>query len=146
MTGSYFTPNRIRALCRRLWRCQRGTSALEFSLIAPVVITLLLGVVEFSHIFLVQAEMTATARQAVRRLALDAMSESEIEKFVHHQLAGVTDADLRVAVESVPLNSGRTDLTVAVSVPVTDVSLFNLSDIFDTKEFTLAASGTMVKE
>ena len=163
------------ALWRKLRRNRSGTSAVEFALVAPILVGMLVGIVEIGHLFLVQAEITATTREAVRRIAMDVMTEEETAAFIHDQLAEIlsdsvpldsgdvlyTKADavsdtslapdssssdaLAVNVVSTELASGRTDLTVFVSVPAGHAALLDLSDLFPS-EMTLDASATMVKE
>ncbi len=132
-------------LWRALRRDRKGTSAVEFALVAPIFAALLAGTVETGHVFLVQAELTATAHDAVRRLATDIMPETDTAAFVHQQMPGIPSDAITVNVVSTDLASGRTDLTVAVSVPVEQVALLNLSDLFPS-DLTLDASATMVKE
>ncbi|MGY1913969.1 TadE/TadG family type IV pilus assembly protein [Blastococcus sp. SYSU DS0973] len=51
-------------------RDQRGASAVEFALIVPVLIMLVLGIAEFGHAFQVQGTLSAAAREGVRAMAL----------------------------------------------------------------------------
>jgi Flp pilus assembly protein TadG len=55
---------------RQRLRDQRGASAVEFALIAPVLILLAFGIVEFGRAFQVQATLSAAAREGVRLMAL----------------------------------------------------------------------------
>lgn len=130
---------------RALGRDRRGTSAIEFALILPIFAALLAGTVETGHVFLVQAELTATAHDAVRRLATDVMSESETTSFVREQMAGIPEDAITVTVTSTDLASGRTDLTVSVSVPVAQVALLDLDHLIP-NDTTLDVAATMVKE
>ena len=54
---------------RRL-REQRGASAVEFALIVPLLIMLVIGVAEFGRAFQVQGTLSAAAREGVRTMAL----------------------------------------------------------------------------
>src|SRR3954466_15724984 len=50
-------------------REQRGASAVEFALIVPLLIVLVLGIAEFGHAFQVQGTLSAAAREGVRGMA-----------------------------------------------------------------------------
>lgn len=122
-----------------------GTSAVEFAIVAPIFVALLASTIETGHVFLVQSELTATAHEAVRRLATDVMPEADTAAFVQNQLPGIPANAMTVNVASTLLASGRTDLTVQLSVPVANVALLNLTDLFP-NNLVLDASATMVKE
>ena len=51
-------------------RSERGASAVEFGLIVPLLIVLVLGIAEFGHAFQVQGTLTAAAREGARAMAL----------------------------------------------------------------------------
>lgn len=108
---------------------EHGASAVEFGLIAPLLMTMLLGTVEFANIYLVQSEMTAVAREATRRLAVEAMTTSQTETFVKDRMARITDAIPTVTVTSTKLANERTDITVDVSVEMSEVTFFGFESL-----------------
>jgi Flp pilus assembly pilin Flp len=61
----------IRRATRKLSRSERGASALEFALIAPVLVVLLAGFIEFGFIFQAQLAVTHAAREGARLAAVD---------------------------------------------------------------------------
>ncbi|MGY1987259.1 TadE/TadG family type IV pilus assembly protein [Blastococcus sp. SYSU DS0669] len=54
----------------RLLRDDRGASAVEFGLIVPLLVVLVLGIAEFGHAFQVQGTLSAAAREGARAMAL----------------------------------------------------------------------------
>jgi len=48
----------------------RGAVAVEFALVAPVLLALVAGIVEFSHAFNLQISVTQAAREAARMMAI----------------------------------------------------------------------------
>jgi Flp pilus assembly protein TadG len=56
-------------IARRL-RGERGAAAVEFALVAPVLLLLLFGVVEYSQALSAQATLSSAAREAARTMAL----------------------------------------------------------------------------
>lgn len=51
-------------------RSERGAAAVEFALLAPVLIMLLLGIMEFGRAYNVQISLTNAAREGVRVMAI----------------------------------------------------------------------------
>jgi len=91
---------------RQRLRHERGASAVEFAFIAPLLILLVLGIVEFSRAFQVQGTLAAAAREGVRSMALQnnqttarAMAESVASSLNPR----VTDAQISFSPASCPL-------------------------------------------
>lgn len=49
---------------------ERGAAAVEFAIVVPVLVSLLLGIMEFSRVYNAQASMSAAAREGVRVMAI----------------------------------------------------------------------------
>ena len=56
-------------MCEGL-RTERGATAVEFALIVPLLIMLVIGIAEFGRAFQVQGTLSAAAREGVRLMAL----------------------------------------------------------------------------
>ena len=61
---------------------ERGAVAVEFAILAPVLVMLLLGIMEFSRAYNAQASLSAAAREGVRIMAIsnDAAAAKEMAK------------------------------------------------------------------
>lgn len=51
---------------RRLWRNADGTAALEFGLVLPLLLVVLLGIVDYGHIYFTRLTMSNAAREGAR--------------------------------------------------------------------------------
>lgn len=51
-------------------RRERGAAAVEFALVAPILLALVGGIVEFSHAYNLQISVTQAAREAARSMAI----------------------------------------------------------------------------
>ncbi len=52
-------------------RSERGAAAVEFALVVPILLALLLGIVEFGRAYNVQISLTHAARETARTMAID---------------------------------------------------------------------------
>ena len=57
-------------------RADTGSSAVEFALLAPMLVLLLVGIVEFGRAYNVQNTLSAASREAVRAVALSSGATS----------------------------------------------------------------------
>lgn len=49
---------------------ERGAAAVEFALVLPLLLTLVLGIIEFGHLYNAQIVITNAAREAARTMAV----------------------------------------------------------------------------
>lgn len=59
-----------RALGSRSQERQRGAAAVEFAIVAPILLALVGGIVEFAHAYNLQISVTQAAREAAREMAI----------------------------------------------------------------------------
>jgi Flp pilus assembly protein TadG len=66
------------SLCviRRLTRCIRGVTIIEFALVAPVLLLLLMGLFDIAHIVYVKSQLTGLIQKAARDSTLQDLSTS----------------------------------------------------------------------
>src|SRR5262245_30859537 len=108
---------------RGWWRDERGISAVEFAMVLPVLVAMLLGVVQYGSVFLVQMRMNDTARDTARRLAVgDLSTQSAGEAFALAQLSD-WPAVFQVTA-NLPEPPDR-DIAVTITVPMTDAAILN---------------------
>ena len=81
---------------------ERGAAAVEFALLAPVLVMLLLGIMEFGRAYNAQVSLTSAAREAVRVMAIS-----------NNQAAARTAAKNT----AVSINPGLGDSNIAFSAP-----------------------------
>lgn len=65
------------------WGQDRGAVAVEFALILPVLILLLLGIMEFGRAYNAQLSLTHAARESVRTLAISNIPDDAVAEAVH---------------------------------------------------------------
>ncbi|GAB3350947.1 TadE/TadG family type IV pilus assembly protein [Modestobacter lapidis] len=102
---------------------ERGASAVEFALIVPLLIVLVLGIAEFGHAFSVQGTLSSAAREGARAMALQndqAAAKAAVRTAASTLSPGITDAQVAITPASCPLTGGTaatTYVTVTISYP-----------------------------
>jgi Flp pilus assembly protein TadG len=93
----------------------RGAVAAEFALVAPVLLALLAGIVEFSHAYNLQISVTQAAREAARTMAIkDDQSQAALAAIAGAPGLSSEDFELVFA----PANcSDEDNMTVTVTYP-----------------------------
>lgn len=101
-------------------RGDRGQTAVEFALVAPVIIVLLLGIVQIGIAFHNYITLTDAARAGARQAVVDRFSGESIAQLQQHvrDAAGdLNQSQLQVNVNlPAPLSSGKS-LTVTAQYP-----------------------------
>jgi Flp pilus assembly protein TadG len=99
----------------------RGAAAVEFALVAPLLVFLLLGVVELSKVMLVQSSLSAAAREGARAVTLGG-APGAAPAVVQHAATSVALGTSQITVQgSCPAGTTSTStvtVTVRYSQPV----------------------------
>ena len=107
---------------------RRGASLIEFSLVAPVFILLVMGIIELGRVLMVQHLMTNAARQGCRVGVIGGTSTQTISS---KSLQALSTQGVPSVQASVQVNDGSADastaksgdeITVIVSVPMKTIS------------------------
>lgn len=129
---------RVMRRLARLGRDSDGVAAIEFAVIAPAFILILVGIADFSQYFLLKSEVTHVAYDTGRRLALGDLDGAAASAHVAKRLGGWK------IVPVVTTSETATDVTVAVHVPLAKTGIFSVSDVFVDK--TIDVSSTFRKQ
>ncbi len=71
-------------------RTRRGTSIVEFAVVAPVVFLFIFGIIEFGRLMMVQEAMTSAAREACREASLaTTLSSSDVDTVARNVMLSV---------------------------------------------------------
>ncbi len=144
----------------RWWRAalraildRRGGIAIEFALVAPILLIILLGIIQFGFAFFIKINMTNAAREGARVLAVgeavvgttsdDAICPATAgtaqfvtcSRLAETGTLGFTLAACDPDNPNATLCPGATEVTVRVTIPRTAIALVDILGLF--------ASGTM---
>ncbi|WP_027108045.1 TadE/TadG family type IV pilus assembly protein [Lacticigenium naphthae] len=116
---------------------ESGQSMVEFALILPILLLLIVGIMEFSWLFHQQTQVTAAAREGARTrvvMMAENVSKEKVDTAVANSLpSSVSDP-------TITIKYNEEEATVYVEVEAS--SLTGLFDVMDDL-YTLSASATM---
>jgi Flp pilus assembly protein TadG len=133
-------------MMRRWGRTRRGAAVVEFAVVSPVLILLLLGMIEYGRMIMVQQSLATAARVGARSAIVEETSASTAKNVVESFLAGVgvTGTNITVSPSEISSLAHGKPITVAVSVPFSEVSW--LPHPFFLKNTILSSTATMRRE
>jgi Flp pilus assembly protein TadG len=102
-------------------RGERGASAVEFGLIIPILLILVLGIVEFGHAFQVQGTLSAAAREGARAMALrndQSQAKAAVEAAAAALNPDVTDAQISISPAACPAGTSTTNVRLTIHYPM----------------------------
>lgn len=133
----------VKQLLRR-WRSERdGASAVEFSLVAPIFVALLMGICEFSFAFFTLTSAQQAVWTEARQLALGRITTTAAHDAVVAALPRWAQTTATVTADKDPADATRYLVTAAI--PLTSAAPTNFfASLYGTRSMT--ASATLPKE
>lgn len=127
---------------------ERGAVAVEFALLAPVLIMLLLGIMEFGRAYNVQMSLTNAARESVRSIAISDSAMSVGDKKAAALAAANRAITFGATLTAANLDFNPSSCSVTPGSPVPQISVtvrYTLSTITGIAgPFNMAGKGTML--
>ena len=119
----------------------RGAAAVEFALVLPLLVALVLGVAEFGRAYNIQTTLSGAARDAVRVMALqnDPAAARAAARAAAAPVVALTDGEISVT----PTSCATTATTPTATATVTITYGMNLMLFPDDVAVTLTGKGTM---
>ena len=122
-----------------------GAAAVEFALIAPLLIVLVFGMIEFGRMFMAEQVLTNAAREGARKAILPGATDDQAQTTIDDYLNSANITGFSRSISPSTTNAdGGTAITVTVSVPYSSVSWLPISNFLSGK--TLSAKVVMRKE
>ena len=127
---------------RRCHNTIRGQSLVEFALVLPLFLLLLIGIAEFGRAWMTRNVLTGASREAVRIAAIQGNAASALSRAnTILSSAGISGASVNIDDDGTPY--GTCSVTVSYAFPVTVAGF--LPGLSGTN-FTLSTSTSMRKE
>jgi len=131
---------RDRAAVKRSLR-ERGAAAVEFALVMPILLTLVLGIAEFARAYNTQTTISAAAREGVRVMALQNSSSAARTSTKSAAAPAVTLSDGQIIISAACPTPG-TNPTATVTVTV-NYSMAFITSYFGIAPLNLTGTGVM---
>jgi len=125
---------------------RRGVAAVEFALVAPVMILLVFGMMDVGRALMVQHLLTNAARDGARAATLDGSTADDVESQVAQYLADSSVRGATVTVAPNPLDSAGSGDPVTVTARVSFDSVSWLPSSWYLGGATLQAAVVMRRE
>ena len=118
----------------------RGASAVEFALVVPLLIALMLGILAFGHAFHVQSVLSNAARDGVRVVALqDTSGGSDPQTVARQRVIASASPSANLSVDHIEI----TPSTCAVGSTATVTVTYPMQLLGGIGGITLTSKGTM---
>ena len=125
-------------------RAESGIAAVEFAMVLPVMLMIVLGIMQFGSIFHIRNAMTDVARQAARSLSVGEVNETSAKQTALDSLSAWSMTFTVVTSMPDPSVPTDRDVSVNISVPLSQASIVDFLGLFATGN--VASSVTMRME
>ncbi len=130
----------------RIHQKNLGAAAVEFAVVAPLLVMLTFGMIEISRVVMVKQLLINASREGARLAVLPTANEQQVISQVQSELASalISGATISLSPQSLSLAPAGTPVTVSIQVNATSVSwlpkpMFVISQ-------TISAATTMRRE
>jgi len=117
-------------------RAERGQTAVEFALVLPLLLVLLLGIIQFGVAFSHYVTLTDAARVGARKaitVRVDGTTPYDATKAVRDAAGGLDQSQLQVNVDDPSWTTSGSQITVTATYPYKiDIPLLGLSVVSGT--------------
>lgn len=119
-----------RGLRAQRLRGDRGAAAVEFALVLPLLLLLVVGIIQFGRIFSMQIQLSGAANAGARYLSVNPTDEAETRNRTREAAVNLALSDAEIAVTTPGTCSSTNAVTVVASrVFVFDIPLLPNADI-----------------
>ncbi len=132
---------------RRGFTARRGTAAVEFAVVAPLLLAIVMGVIEVGRAITVQELLTNASREGARMAGNDTTAlTATVQAAVNNYLSngGISGATTTVSPNPPSGASDGQSVTVTVTIPYSQVSWLSSPWFMGGK--TLTATSTMIRQ
>ncbi len=99
---------------RKMWSCERGAELVEFALVFPTLLLVMLGIIDFGFLFQRYEVVTNAAREGARVAILPGYGDADVTARVDQYLAaaGLTGTRTVTVGAAAPISVGSQCITV----------------------------------
>ena len=135
----------IKTQTKELKPCMRlGAAAVEFAVIAPVLLIFVFGMIEVGRAIMVAQALSSTAVYGSRRAILPGVTSQQIENEMREYLTSIGVEGARATITTNPTEVATAEfgdpVSISINLAYSDVSA---TPVFIPKEITLRGASTM---
>ncbi|MFG0289635.1 MAG: TadE/TadG family type IV pilus assembly protein [Rhodopirellula sp. JB044] len=131
---------------RRKPNDRRGAAAVEFAVVAPIMILFMFGTVEIGRLMMIKNAATHASREGARIAVTPAATAGEVEQRVMDEMQAYTDIGVDVTITPNQLTMAEPGDMVVVRVDVDAASIRWMTSIVDLPITTITSETTMRRE
>lgn len=106
--------------------CQRGAVAVEAALVAPVLIALVMGTMEYGLLLFTYSSMQSAGREVTRQIAVNYTAAANAETLVKSRLPTWSKGSTTIQVtQSAPADPTTNVIAMTISVPAREATPLN---------------------
>jgi Flp pilus assembly pilin Flp len=118
--------SRLSRVGQNLLACRCGANAIEFALLAPVIVVLIMGGLQFGYILHMENQVYAIAQNGARKLALQNQKAVETEVWLRSELGALGNN----AMINIDEPGATRDAVVAIEIDMKNLIFVSLFDNF----------------
>jgi Flp pilus assembly protein TadG len=122
---------------KRLIRKEQGQSLVEFALVIPVLILIVMGIIEFGNLWMTMNVLSGAAREGARVAAVTDPDAAQVQSAVENVLI---PANISGATISVTGPNGASEVTVTIQFDYTVATLGFIPGLSGTLQLTRSAT------
>jgi Flp pilus assembly protein TadG len=131
-------------LSRVLRAHRRGAATVEMAIVAPVLMSMLFGIIEFGWVFSVKQSVTNAAREGCRVATMQGATDAQIKSAITSYLSTTGLDPTKYTTTLTHATTAIPSEQVKLSVPYKQVSL--MGGFFGGTDWTIGSTCTMRKE
>ncbi|MBI1390669.1 MAG: DUF4320 family protein [bacterium] len=113
----------IKPALASLWNRETGSATVEFAVVAPIILLLLFGIVEFGRVMSVQHLLNTAAREGARVAVLPGASTGQVNAKIAEVLTGAGISSEVIEISPADVSSANRNDPITVRVRVTYESI-----------------------
>lgn len=131
-------------LIKRLRAHRRGAATVEMAIAAPVLMSMLFGIIEFGWVFSVKQTITNAAREGCRTATMQGSTDAQITSAINSYLSTTGLDPTKYTLTLTHATTANPSEQVKLSVPYKKISL--MGGYFGGTNWTVGSTCTMRKE
>ncbi len=125
---------------------QRGVAAVEFAMIAPLMILFTFAMVEIGRFMIVKEAATHASREGARMAVRPAATVDEVISRVNDELAVLSINEATITIDPPQLENAQPGEMVTVSISIAPETISWTSGVFELEIAQIVAESTMRRE